>query len=208
MEEETLTKRPPMKRTRLSPEVRKDQLLDAAKTSILKGGLQQFSLKQLAVDAGVSEPLLFHYFSSRNELLQQLLYRDFNRTIDALNLQLDKATDLNDILRIYVCHNYDRQTDERIIDILLAEPEIASVAEERRSKNADERGRILINRISKTLGIRRRKAAMIALMASAASISAAKYARDTNMNRDEVIETVIEFLTQGFESQRNKSRDV
>jgi AcrR family transcriptional regulator len=197
-----------MKRTRLSPEVRKDQLLDAAKTSILKGGLQQFSLKQLAVDAGVSEPLLFHYFSSRNELLQQLLYRDFNRTIDALNLQLDKATDLNDILRIYVCHNYDRQTDERIIDILLAEPEIASVAEERRSKNADERGRILINRISKTLGIRRRKAAMIALMASAASISAAKYARDTNMNRDEVIETVIEFLTQGFESQRNKSRDV
>jgi AcrR family transcriptional regulator len=127
-----------MKRTRLSPEVRKDQLLDAAKTSILKGGLQQFSLKQLAVDAGVSEPLLFHYFSSRNELLQQLLYRDFNRTIDALNLQLDKATDLNDILRIYVCHNYDRQTDERIIDILLAEPEIASVAEERRSKNAGD----------------------------------------------------------------------
>jgi AcrR family transcriptional regulator len=192
------------KRTRLSPEARKEQLLDAARASILDTGLQQFSLKKLAVDAGVSEPLLFHYFSSRTELLQQLLDRDFNRTIDALNQELDHAKDLTDILRIYAAHNYDRQVDERIIDLLLADPEIASVVEKRREKNAEERGRILIGIISKTLGIGLKKALMIARMGSAASIAAAQYAQTTNMKRDEVIQTVIEFVTQGFESQRNK----
>jgi len=193
-----------MKRTRLSPEARREQLLDAAKACILAAGLQQFSLKKLAVEAGVSEPLLFHYFSSRVDLLQQLLKRDFHQTIDALNAELDGAKDLNDILRIYATHNYDRQVEESIIDILLSDSEIASIVEEHRIRNAEERGMILINNISKALGIGRKKAAMIARMGSAASIAASQYAKITNMSREETIQTVIEFITQGFESQRKK----
>ncbi len=193
-----------MKRTRLSPAARKEQLLDVAKDCILETGLQQFSLKKLAIEACVSEPLLFHYFSSRVDLLQQLLHRDFTRTIKALNKALDSANDLDDILRIYASHNYDRQGEERIIDILLSDPEIASIVAEGRIKNAEERGKILIGIISKTLGIKRQKAMMIARMGSAASIAAAQFATTTNIGRDEVIKTVIEFVNQGFESQRNK----
>ena len=67
------------KRIRLSPEVRRNQILDAAKQAIANEGLQAFSLKQLVADAGISEPLLFHYFSSRVNLLQQLLIRDYEK---------------------------------------------------------------------------------------------------------------------------------
>lgn len=189
------------KRTRLSPEARREQILDAAKQSILKNGLQQLSLKKLAVEAGVSEPLLFHYFSSRNEMLQQLLERDFTRSINSLNNSLDGAGSLDEILRVYVTRNYDQYDEESVIDILLAETDIASAIEEQRTKNARHREKLLITTISETLGITRKKAAMIALMASASSMSAAKYASESNMGREETIQTVIEFVTAGFESQ-------
>ena len=189
------------KRTRLSPEARRDQILDSAKQSILKNGLQQLSLKKLAVEADVSEPLLFHYFSSRLELLQQLLERDFTRSIDSLNESLDGAESLAEILRIYVTSNYDRCDEDSVIDMLLAETDIANAIEEQRTLNARNREQILINKIAEALGIRRKKAAMIALMASAASMSAAKFAHDTNFGREEAIQTVIEFVTAGFESQ-------
>ena len=189
------------RRTRLSPEARRDQILDSAKQSILENGLQQLSLKQLAVDAGVSEPLLFHYFSSRLELLQKLLERDFTRSIESINESLDGAESLEDILRIYVARNYDQCDEESVIEILLAEADIASAIESYRSQNARHREQLLVKTISKVLGISRRKAAMIALMASAASMSAARFAHDSNVGRDEAIKTAIEFISAGFESQ-------
>ena len=189
------------KRTRLSPEARREQILDSAKNSILKDGLQQLSLKKLAIEAGVSEPLLFHYFSSRLELLQELLTRDFTRSINSLNESLDGAESLAEILRIYVTKNYDQCDEESVVDILRAESDIASAIEEQRAQNARHRQGLLITTISETLGIRRKKAAMIALMASAASMSAAKFAHESNISREEAIQTVIEFVTAGFESQ-------
>ncbi len=191
----------PAKRTRLSPEARREQILDAAKQSIVKSGLQQLSLKKLALEAGVSEPLLFHYFTSRNELLQQLLERDFTRSITSLNKSLDGAESLDEILNIYVTRNYDQWDEENIIDILLAETEIASAIEKQRTDNARHRERLLINTISDALNISRKKAAMIALMASAASTAAGKFAHDSNIGRKEAIQTAIEFVTAGFESQ-------
>ncbi|TNF81730.1 MAG: TetR/AcrR family transcriptional regulator [Gammaproteobacteria bacterium] len=196
------------KRTRLSPEARRDQILDSAKQSILENGLQQLSLKQLAVDAGVSEPLLFHYFSSRLELLQKLLERDFTRSIESLNESLDGAESLEEILRIYITRNYDQCDEESVIEILLAETEIASAIESYRSQNARSREQLLIKTISKALGISRKKAAMIAVMASAASMSAAKFAHDRNMGREEAIKTVIEFVRAGFQSQASGSGTV
>ena len=65
----------------MSPKARRDQILDVAKQYIRRQGLHLFSLKQLAVKASVSEPLLFHYFTSRTELLQQLLKREFTGSL-------------------------------------------------------------------------------------------------------------------------------
>ncbi len=195
-----------LKRKRLSPEARREQILDTAKQSVIGTGLQQFSLKKLAVEAGVSEPLLFHYFSSLIELLQQLLEREFSRSIGSLNTALDGAGSLEEILQIYVSRNYDDFEEESVIDILLAEPDIAGAIEQQRTQNAQHRQQILITTISDELAVRPRKAAMIALMASAASMAAARFAQNRNISRDESIQTVIEFVKAGFESQRNTSK--
>jgi AcrR family transcriptional regulator len=199
----TLTDKSARKRTRLSPEARRDQILDVAKRLVLETGLQKFSLKNLAVEAQVSEPLLFHYFSSRIELLQELLKRDFQSSIRTLNSALDNASSLDDLLRVYVSTNYDQCDEESVINILLAEPEIAEAVKLFRSENSVERRQWLIDRLSESLGVRKKKAAMLALMASSASISGARFANDYGVGREEAIEMVMRFIKAGIEDNRD-----
>lgn len=170
--------------------------------TVTRGGLQHFSLKRLAIDAGVSEPLLFHYFSSRVALFQQLLVREYSQYVELMQDALENVRTLEDALNIYVARNYDHHDGDNVIDALLAEPDIAIVVEVERQAHLKYREKFLINIIAKELGIKRKKAAMLALMGSSASMAAAAFAHDNNARRNETVRTVIEFIIQGFESQR------
>ncbi len=193
-----------MKRTRLSPEARRNQILDVAKESIASGGLQRFSLKQLASLAGISEPLLFHYFSSRLDLLQQLLIRDYDSYLESIAKSIDDAETREDVFRVYVARNYDHHDEDLVMDLLLDEPEVAVAVEERRSKHRKQRRKLLINAVASEMGIKRKNAALLVRMASAASIAAAEFAHENGMRREEAIDTVMQFIEQGFASQDSK----
>jgi AcrR family transcriptional regulator len=192
----------PPKRTRLSPEARRDQILDAAKQLIVRHGLEAFSIKKLAIEAKVSEPLLFHYFSSRTVMLQQLLARDFARLVASLNASLDGADTIDEVLRVYVAMNYDQYLAESVINLLLGEPDIAAVIEDEVSQNREIREKMLVSTISTSLDVSKKKAAMLALMASSASISAARFAHKYNVEREEAIQAAIKFVRAGFEAHR------
>ena len=190
------------KRTRLSPDARRDQILDVAKSLVVAHGLQLFSIKKLAVEAEVSEPLLFHYFSSRTALLQQLLSREFTRLITGLNVSLDGADTLDSVLRVYVSMNYDQCVEESVINLLLSEPDIAEAVEDELSENRELREKMLISTIAGNLNVSKKKAAMLALMASSASLSAARFAHKYGIDRDDSVEATITFVKAGFEAHR------
>ena len=57
-------------RRRLSPENRRNQLLDCARQVILEHGLSTLTMERLATQAGVSLPLIYKYFDTRLQLLQ------------------------------------------------------------------------------------------------------------------------------------------
>jgi AcrR family transcriptional regulator len=190
------------KRTRLSPDARRDQILDVAKSLVVAHGLQLFSIKKLAVEAEVSEPLLFHYFSSRTALLQQLLSREFTRLITGLNVSLDGADTLDAVLRVYVSMNYDQCVEESVINLLLSEPDIAEAVEDEVSENRELREKMLISTIAGNLNVSKKKAAMLALMASSASLSAARFAHKYGIDRDDSVEATINFVKAGFEAHR------
>lgn len=194
----------PQKRTRLSPEARRDQILDAAKQLIVRHGLEAFSIKKLAIEAKVSEPLLFHYFSSRTALLQQLLARDFSRLVASLNTSLDGADTIDEVLRVYVAMNYDQYLEESVINLLLGEPDIAVVIEDEVSQNREMREKMLVSTIATSLDVSKKKAAMLALMASSASLSAARFAHKYKVEREEAIQAAIDFARAGFEAHRTK----
>jgi AcrR family transcriptional regulator len=54
--------------TRLGVDERRRQLLDAGAALFAQHAYEEISMRQIAEAAGVSKPLLYHYFPSKNEL--------------------------------------------------------------------------------------------------------------------------------------------
>ena len=192
------------KRTRLSPEARRNQILDVAKQSIADDGLRAFALKRLAKSAGVSEPLLFHYFSSRLDLLQQLLLREYESYLDSVHSSLEDTKTLEDVCRVFVARNYDHHDENNVMDLLLSEHEVAVAVEQQQSAHHKQRRKLLVNVVAQDIGVNRKKAAMLVRMASAASIAAASFAHENNVSREETIQSVMNFIAQGFQSHNTK----
>lgn len=66
-------------RKRLAPEERRLQLLDVAERLLIDHGSATLTLEGLAAEAGVTQPLLYHYFDGREALLQALILRAYER---------------------------------------------------------------------------------------------------------------------------------
>ena len=56
-----------MKRTRLSPEARRAQLIDLGVEVLATRTLAELSVEEIADRAGISRGLLFHYFDSKHD---------------------------------------------------------------------------------------------------------------------------------------------
>jgi len=54
--------------TRLAVDERRRQLIDAGAALFARHAYEEISMRQIAQAAGVSKPLLYHYFPSKNEL--------------------------------------------------------------------------------------------------------------------------------------------
>jgi TetR/AcrR family transcriptional regulator, fatty acid biosynthesis regulator len=70
---------------RLSPQQRREQLLDEASRLIVECGLSACSLEEVGRQAGVSKALVYKYFATRDVLIKALVAREYEvlRTISA-----------------------------------------------------------------------------------------------------------------------------
>jgi len=64
-------------RQRLSPDQRREQLLDHARRLIVERGMSACSLEEVAVQAGVSKALVYKYFPTRDALLKALVAQEY-----------------------------------------------------------------------------------------------------------------------------------
>lgn len=64
------------RRTRLSPEARRDQLLDIAAAVVAEEGTKAMTMERVAEGAGVSKALVYRYFGNRSTLLLELYERE------------------------------------------------------------------------------------------------------------------------------------
>ena len=64
-------------RRRLSPEMRREQILDEAAKIVLAEGVSAVSMERLGREAGVSKALVYAYYPNRTDLLSALLLREY-----------------------------------------------------------------------------------------------------------------------------------
>lgn len=63
---------------RMSPDQRREQILDSAVDLIVARGLSSCTLEEVAVQARISKPLIYKYFSRLQDLLKALVEREYH----------------------------------------------------------------------------------------------------------------------------------
>ena len=186
-------------RTRLSPDARRAQLLDAAKDMVIANGLQAFTMEGLAREAGVSAPLVYNYFDGRPQLLQELLVREYRLFVEEITEALRDAEGFGDIVRIYVTSNFDHHAPGNILPLLQSQPEIASAIRADQQRIGRRNARFLVQSAAERYQLTKAQAQLAVSMSSGASIAAAELAANANLDRTETIELAVNYILSGIE---------
>jgi len=186
-------------RTRLSPTARRNQLLDTTLTMVIAGGVQAFTMEGLAKTAGVSAPLVYNYFSSRPELLQTLLLREYQRFAEEFRSVAREVKNFEDIVRLSVTSNFDHHAPGNILPLLLSQPEIASEIKVKRDQHSRQVARFLVRMAAEQYHLDQRQAMMVVSMSSGASIAAAELAASEGLDRNETIQCAVTYILAGIE---------
>ena len=187
-------------RKRLSTEARCTQLLDVTRELILEHGMNSFTMELLARKAGVSNPLVYKYFSTRLVLLQSLLQREFDFFYGSLLTRLNQTDDFVAVVHIFVSINFDQESNGKILPILLNLADVAKVLGTVGPKAQNKVGNILVDSIMKAYGVTRKQARVMAKIASGTSIAAAENFSVVGGNREQTIDSAVQFILGGLET--------
>ncbi len=118
------------KRTRLTPEARREQILDEAARLILDEGLHAVTMERLSRDVGISKGLVYNYFATRDVLLAALLRREQIELRDRGMASALQARGFLELIR-QTTRLYLEQTRDRgaLIAALLSDPSVAKLME-------------------------------------------------------------------------------
>jgi AcrR family transcriptional regulator len=76
------------RRTRLAPELRRAQVLEAAREVFLTSGLAGATVKGIARAAGVTETAIYHHFASKDELFRKAVEEPLHRLVSTVREQM------------------------------------------------------------------------------------------------------------------------
>ena len=188
------------KRIRLSPEARQQHLLDCSAEMIAADGLAGFTMEGLAKRASVSAPLVYNYFPNRIELLQTLLKRELSRFNRRTVKEAEQAKSFEEIVRMAVRSNFAHYAPGTVLPILITQPEIASVVQNRLAQNSREAASFLIEKAADYYRLDEDTASLIVQLSSGAAWSAAELAGKRGLGMDETVELTVNYIIAGIET--------
>ena len=184
-------------RKRLSPEKRRNQLLDCAQSIIVTRGLSSLTMDLLATEAGVSNPMIYKYFDTRLQVLQELLVREFNGFHESVRRQLADVQDYRDVVRVHVETNFRQFENGNVVSILLGQPDVrAAIKEVERKKT----GPYLVKELASRYQLDRSVAQTLIVLASGASLAAAEHYSQYGGDRTRLIDQTVQFIFGGLEN--------
>ena len=188
------------KRTRLTPEARREQILDEAARLVLSEGLHAVSMERLARDVGVSKGLVYNYFPTRDALLAELLRReqiDLRNRGMASALQASCYADLiRQTTRLYLEHTRDRGA---LIAALLSDPSVARLMEQENRAERDAVFRYFVRATRREFDLPLSSAIVVVDLLSAVTGQAGKLVAQDLVALDPATEICVQLITGGLE---------
>ena len=187
------------KRARLSKEGRRSQLLDTTAAIIEDMGFAGFTMETLAKVAGVSNPLVYKYFDSRQEIFKELLLRELEDSRLKIRAKVAVTQTFEELVRVFVEVNFEQSESGNVRDVLLSQPDLREALSETIRRNHKETGRYLLDRVieeNRTMTLE--QAEHLLYMGSAASIAAAEKVDRSGRSRQRLIDNTVSFILGGF----------
>ena len=188
------------KRTRLSPEDRRSQLLDCSHNIIRQQGLSSFTMEALAREAGVSNPLVYKYFDTRLAILQELLVRETERFNATLREQVTSTSSYHELVTLVVTTNFEQFSSNNIINILRDQPDVYTAIATEDKKGRGQMARYLVRALADQYTINPRQAEQLVVLASGAAQAAAAHHNRFGGDKVIMIASTVKFIFGGFES--------
>ena len=198
------------KRTRLSPEKRKELILDAAAKVVTSEGVSAVSMERMGREADISKALVYNYFSSRNELLAALLCREY----EAINEEYLEASfvagDIEELCRLtsrsYLIHARDKG---ELLQRLNNEPAIFELSQDQRSTNEKMMNRFLVKQLMQTYHLPARTAEVCVDMMGGLIAYASKHVyRSTDDADFQLVEDLVVEMTMASLKEASKKHGV
>ena len=188
-----------LKRTRMSPAARAEQLLGVAASMIESNGLGSFTMDGLAKQAQVSAPLVYNYFPSRLELLRSLLKREYLRFAHDTFTKAEHAEDFEAIVRIAVQSNFAHYARGSVLTQLMAQREVASVIADSQKQHFRTSANFLIEKAAEYYALSEHEARLAVTMSSGAAMAAASQSSNQQEAVDQTIDLVVDYILAGIE---------
>lgn len=188
------------KRSRLSPEDRRMQLLDCAKKIILNQGFSALTMEAVTKEANVSNPLVYKYFDTRLSLLTELTEREIIRYYTEVLEELEVDQGFQHLLYISVRTNFDEVANGNILSILRSQPDIERRIDKKKLRKKIDVGPILVRRTMDAFQISQQKAIKIVTFGAGVSQRAAMHWQRNGGDRNKMIREVIAFINGGIDA--------
>lgn len=195
-------------RRRLSPEDRRDQLLDVASDIVKQDGVSACTIDGVSHQARVTRQLVHKYFGTRAALLQELFRREDDQYQAHLYAQLDKASTFEDIVKVFVTTNFDQLSSSSVIGRLRSVPEVATIQDERQRIGGRSAERVLVKAMAAEYSASPEVVEFVLRLGSAASIEAGSLsARRAGTDRESDIVNAVRFILAGIRDLAGEPTD-
>lgn len=140
-------------RSRLSPEERREQLLEAARTMIAAEGLHGTTMKRIAAAVGVSEAQAHNYFT-RDEIFIEIARRELEAMERGRQADIERGNDSQTRAMLGTLR-YLREVENRgaLIQTLLASPAVRDGLRRERGAKSQAGTERLTNRFNREYGV-------------------------------------------------------
>jgi len=190
---------------RLSPEARRQSIMDAAVSLILETGHSGCTLEQVADRAGISKALIYKYFPRREELLNSVLEREFHALSGSGLDSIPDRVPIADVIRRTVDRALRYYHDHGpILRLLSADPAIAELTRAGNRSSRSSTTDYFQRRLTKHYRVPSDVALIAVTMVVNAPIHSMGYLRSRHIDIDRTIEVWTAFIIGGWQALQER----
>ncbi len=189
----------------MSPEARRQSIVDAAVELILELGHSGVTLEQVADREGISKALIYKYFPRREALLKAILDREFGalrgRGLDTIPEKIPVERIIRGTVE-QALHYYNDHGP--ILRLLSSDPDVADLAQKGNRSSRSSTTGYFVNVLGKNYGVPEDVAVIAVTMVVNAPIHSMRYLRHQNIDIERTVEVWTEFIVGGWQALQKR----